>query len=389
MFSSRTNWDFRSSQLFSLLQHKRERGEKIIDLTESNPTCCRFDYDSESILKALSTERSLVYEPDPKGLLSARLAVVDFYRDQGITIEPECIILTASTSEAYSFLFRLLCNERDSVLLPKPSYPLFTYLSQLNDASARHYHLSYDGEWHIDISALEQSFSGETRALVLVHPNNPTGSFVKVQEREAICKLAQRHHAALIVDEVFESFAFEVDGRRAPSFAGNSDVLTFTLNGLSKLLGLPQMKLAWIVISGPHDVRDEAIARLEMIGDIFLSVGAPVQHALALLLKDLLPVRQQIRDRVRSNYRMLKRECPPSSSLSVLRCEGGWNAILRLPNTRSDEEWALELLRTHNVLVHPGRLFDFEQKSCLVISLLPPSEIISEGFKRILGAAKT
>ena len=389
MFSSRTNWDLRSSRLFSLLQRKRQQCEEIIDLTESNPTRCHFEYHPHTILKTLSTERSLVYEPDPKGLSSARLAVVDFYRAHGITIEPECIILTASTSEGYSFLFRLLCNERESVLVPKPSYPLFNDLCRLGDVTSRPYHLAYDGEWQVDLSTLERSFSRDTRALVLVHPNNPTGSFVKVQEREAISTLARRRHAALIVDEVFGPFAFEGDVRRAPSFAGNGEVLTFALNGLSKLLGLPQMKLAWIVVSGPPEERDEAMRRLEMVGDLFLSIGAPVQHALPSLLTDLLPVTQQIRDRVRSNYQMLRSECAPSSSVSVLHCEGGWNAVLRLPQTRSDEEWALDLLQRHNVLVHPGNLFDFEQESCLVVSLLPPSEIVSEGFKKILTAAET
>lgn len=387
MFSKRTTWDFRPSRLFELIQQKRDRGEHIIDLTESNPTRCGFSYNSRGILEALSNEDSLRYVPHPKGLLSARKAVAEFYHRQGVDVEPDYIILTASTSEAYSHLFRLLCNEREAVLLPKPGYPLFDELCQINDVSHRVYQLAYDGEWHIDLSAVEASLSADVRAMVLVHPNNPTGSFVKVKEREVLCRLARAHGAGLIVDEVFEPFGFGADGSQAPSFAGNQTALTFTLNGLSKLLGLPQMKLAWIVVSGPSAERREALQRLEIIGDLYLSVGTPVQEALPALLRDSPSMTQQIRNRVRENYVLAKKEIPANSTMSVLHCEGGWNAVLRLPSTRSDEDWALELLRNQNVLIHPGHLFHFEQRSCIVLSLLPPAEVFQEGFRRIVSKA--
>jgi hypothetical protein len=244
----------------------------------------------------------------------------------------------------------------------------------------------YDGQWHTDISALEHGFSSTTRAVVLVHPNNPTGSFFKLEEKEAVQALALGHSAALIVDEVFEPFPLEDDPLRAPSFAGNGDVPSFTLNGVSKLLGLPQMKLAWIVVSGPEKARREAIERLTMIGDIFLSVGTPVQLALPDLLHNLKSVTQEIRERVCDNHLAIRRRLQQGSGATLYHCEGGWNAIIRLPATRTDEEWSLELLQSHNVLVHPGVLFDFDRGSCLIVSLLPPSEIVCEGIERILRA---
>jgi len=387
MFSSRTNWDFQSSELFALLQEKCARGEEIIDLTEANPTRCGFQYDEHTILQALVTQESLRYSPEPKGLLSARAAVVEFYRRQGITIDPEGVFLTASTSEAYAFLFRLLCNVGDPVLLPKPSYPLFDYLCELNDVTPAHYHLMYDGQWRLDAPSLEHALSRHARALVIVHPNNPTGSFLKIPERESVTAFARRYGLALIVDEVFHTYAFDDDVRRAASFAGNEQVLTFTLNGLSKLLGLPQMKLAWLVVSGPVAERDEAIKRLEIIADTFLSVGTPVQHALPSLMSDASAITVQIRTRVHNNY-LLVAEAVTGSSLSTFRCEGGWNALLRLPGTMRDEEWALTLLRDQNVLVHPGHLFDMEQQSCVAISLLPKPEVLRQGLYRMAQVAR-
>jgi hypothetical protein len=386
LFSSRTNWDFRSSELFALLGEKRGRGEEIIDLTEANPTRCGFEYDERSILQALATQGSLTYAPDPKGLLSARMAVAEFYRRQGITIDPECVFLTASTSEAYAFLFRLLCDVGDSVLVPKPSYPLFDYLCELNDVMPAHYHLAYDGEWHLDVSSLEQAFSRGTRAVVVVHPNNPTGSFLKIPERETVATFAGRRNLPLIIDEVFNSFAFGADDRRAPSFAANERTLTFVLNGLSKLLGLPQMKLAWVVVSGPTAERDDAIKRLEIIADTFLTVATPVQVALPSLLRDTMAVTKQIGSRVQNNYRQVG-EMVVGSSVSAFQCEGGWSALLRLPSTMPDEKWALELLQNQNVLAHPGHLFDIDQRSCIVLSLLPKPGVVRQGLQRIAQVA--
>ena len=387
MFSTRTNWDFRSSELFALVQQKRVQGEEIIDLTEANPTRCGFKYDERSIREALAAKESLAYAPDPRGLPSARTAVAEFYRDQGITIDPDWVFLTSSTSEAYSYLFRLLCNVGDSVLLPKPSYPLFDYLCDLNDVAPAHYRLTYDGEWRLNTQRLEQELSRRTRALLLIHPNNPTGSFLKIAERENIEAFASHRNLPLIIDEVFSSYAFSPDARRASSFAGNKEPLTFVLNGLSKLLGLPQMKLAWMVVSGPDAERDDAINRLEIIADTYLSVGTPVQCALPTLLTHAAMMSDQIGSRVRSNYQCIA-ETVTGSSLSVYHCEGGWNALLRLPATLQDEQWAPALLKEQNVLVHPGRLFDIEQGACVVLSLLPEADIVREGVRRIVQAAQ-
>jgi alanine-synthesizing transaminase len=386
MFSTRTDWDLRPSPLFTLLQQKRSSGEKLLDLTESNPTKCGFIHPSSKLAGPDSLQRSMLYEPDPKGLLSARRAISGWYKRQNISVNPDRIILASSTSEAYSFLFRLLCDVGDVVAVPKPSYPLFEYLARLNDVLCQEYRLAYDGEWHIDLSSVDETLSSNAEALVLVHPNNPTGSFVKKEERNQI--LSRARGIPVIVDEVFSAFSFANDERRADSFAGTESTLTFTLNGLSKLLGLPQMKLAWIVVSGPDGECAEAVQRLEVLADTYLSVGTAVQLALPQLLNDPEPMTQKILARTRSNFESLRMACGAGSPATVFQCEGAWNAILRLPEKRSDEEWALELLQRSGVLTHPGHLFDIETKSCVVVSLLPEFDLFAEGIRRILGAVE-
>jgi alanine-synthesizing transaminase len=384
MFSTRTDWDLRPSPLFSLLQQKRASGEEVLDLTESNPTKCGFIYPSSKLLDADSLQRSTLYEPDPKGLLSARQAIADWYKRQNISVSPDRIILTSSTSEAYSFLFRLLCNVGDVVAVPKPSYPLFEYLARLNDVLCHEYRLAYDGEWHMDFSSVDDTLSSNAEALILVHPNNPTGSFVKKEERDRIVAEAMARRIPIIVDEVFSAFSFANDERRADSFAGIESTLTFTLNGLSKLLGLPQLKLAWIVVSGPDEECAKAVQRLEVIADTYLSVGTTVQQALPHLLSDRESMTEKILTRTRSNYESLRTACVAGSPASVLHCEGAWNAILRLPAKQSDEEWAFELLQSSGVLTHPGHLFDIETKSCIVVSLLQEVGVFTKGIRRIL-----
>ena len=388
MFSTRTDWDLRPSPLFTLLQQKRASGEKLLDLTESNPTKCGFIHHSSRLVGPESLQRSTLYEPDPKGLFSARQAIVDWYERQNISVHPDRIILASSTSEAYSFLFRLLCNVGDVVAVPKPSYPLFEYLARLNDVLCQEYRLAYDGEWHIDLSSVDDALSSNAEALVLVHPNNPTGSFLKKEERNRIVSQARARRIPIIVDEVFSAFSFADDERRADSFAGTEAMLTFTLNGLSKLLGLPQMKLAWIVVSGPDDECARAVQRLEVIADTYLSVGTAVQHAFPQLLSDPEPMTQKILTRTKINYEALRVACGAGSPATVFQCEGAWNAILRLPAKRSDEEWALELLQNSRVLTHPGHLFDIEIKSCVVVSLLPEFDLFAEGIRRILAAVE-
>jgi len=388
MFSTRTDWDLQPSPLYSLLQQKRARGEEVLDLTESNPTKCSFTHSSSTLVDAESLQCSVLYEPDPKGLLSARQAIAEWYKRQNIDLDPDRIILCSSTSEAYSFLFRLLCDVGGVVAVPKPSYPLFEYLARLNDILTHEYRLGYDGEWHIDFSSLEDALCSNAEALILVHPNNPTGSFVKKDEQTRIISEAHARNVPLIVDEVFSAFSFASDERRAGSFAATDSTLTFTMNGLSKLLGLPQMKLAWIVVSGPDEECTKAVQRLEVIADTYLSVGTVVQQMLPRLLINHEAMTEHILTRTRSNYEFLKAACADGSPATLLQCEGAWSAVLRLPEKKSDEEWAFEFLQSEGVLTHPGHLFDIEAKSCVVVSLLPEHDLFAEGIRRILGAVE-
>jgi len=388
MFSSRTNWNLTPNELSLLAAEKRKRGETILDLTESNPTRCGFLLES-LLLESLSTPQAALYDPQPRGLASARQSIAAWYAGRGTIVDPENVLLTSGTSEAYSHIFRLLCNAGDSILVPKPSYPLFDYLCRLHDIEAFHYHLRYDGEWHIDVESLHDAVSKSTRAILLVHPNNPTGSYVTNDERVKIVDFARRHELAVIVDEVFLDFALSTNERRSGSFAAERGVLTFSLNGISKLLALPQMKLAWIAVSGSEASSKEAIGRLEVIADTYLSVGTPIQLALPELLKAGPSITEKITARIRQNYRHIRSMIGESSLVSLLTTEGGWNAIVRLPNMMSDEAWALRLLKDCNVLVHPGHFFEISRNVCVVISLLPQESVFSEGIAGILQAVDT
>jgi aspartate/methionine/tyrosine aminotransferase len=385
MFSARTEWDFRPTDLTAHLADLRARGVEVIDLTESNPTRCGFDYHPHLTLDPLSTRRSLVYEPHPKGILLARRAIADFYAHQGIKVDPERIFLTAGTSEAYTFLFRLLCNGRDSVILPKPGYPLLDYLCQINDVLPRHVHLRREEGWKYDLELISVELAARSKALVLIHPNNPTGSYVRSPEREQICAMVSASHSALIVDEVFHAFDLSKN-TPAPSFASTDECLTFTLNGISKLLGLPQLKLAWIVVSGPPEEIEDALRRLEVIGDLFLSVSTPVQQALPVLLQDPAGMMEQIRSRLRKNALRLTELSNSHPAIEVALPEGGWHALITLPLARSAHDWSLHLLDVHQTLVHPGELFDFEEEGIVVVSLLQKQDIFEEGIERIADA---
>jgi alanine-synthesizing transaminase len=383
MFSSRTHWDFRPSPLHELAQNLRDAGEPIIDLTESNPTMCGFRSQPDHLTTPQSLQQSVLYEPDPRGLLFAREAIAEWYDRQQIAVNPSNVILTSGTSEAYSFLLQLLCDAGEGIAVPKPGYPLFDYLCQLSNVHSTSYRLAYDGEWHIDMQSLEEILSARTKALVLVHPNNPTGSFVKKDERMRILSMTKGSALPLVVDEVFSAFPIGQDGRRHESFAGNQETLTFTLNGLSKLAGLPQMKLAWIVVSGPVDQRTDALQRLEVIADTFLSVGTPVQHSLKWLLVNSTQMTAQICRRISQNIKQASSVFSKASPVSLFNCEGGWNAVLRLPATRSDEQWAGDLLVGSKILTYPGHLFEFELKSCIVVSLLPEPDVFAAGIQGI------
>ena len=382
MFSSRTNWERTPNRLTEALVRRRVQGKEVVDLTESNPTGCGFAAPPEVLHAALRHPKVATYEPEPRGLPEARDAVRGYYEDQGIAVEDEQILLTASTSEAYSFVLKLLAEPGDTVLSPVPSYPLIQYLADLHDVSLLSYPLIYDHGWTVDVNALEAAVTAETKALIVVSPNNPTGSFLHDAEREGLARLAAERGMALVVDEVFRDYGWRDGGRLPASTVTVEECLTFTLNGLSKVSALPQMKLGWIVVSGPPALRDEALSRLELIADTYLSVGAPAQLAARLLLELRTDVQRAILRRVRANVASLD-ELLAGSECNRLVGEGGWYAVLRVPRTRSDEQWALELLEREGVYVHPGHFFDFVDGGWLVVSLITPEEVFREGVRRI------
>lgn len=387
MFASRTDWLLNPNRLAKAMEERRKAGLSILDLTESNPTRCGFRFETEKVLGTLADPRSLMYEPDPRGLLPARQAVVAYYAERDIDLSPEQIFLTTSTSEAYSYLFRLLANPGEAILAPRPSYPLFEFLARLNDLELVPYPLSYHDGWQLDLQAMQETLERagpRVQAIVVVHPNNPTGSFVSRDELGALVAWCREHDIALIADEVFADYAWEADERRVVSHASVRDALTFTLSGLSKISALPQMKLAWIVASGPPELLQPVLARLEIIADTYLSVSTPMAHALPGLLETRMSVQPQILERVRANLRWLDEQLSPEIPVSRLKAEGGWYSVLRLPAVRSDDDWAVELLAQDGVLVHPGHFYDFGAEGHLVISLLPPPEVFQEGIRRLL-----
>jgi len=351
----------------------------------SNPTRVGLAYDAESILKALVSLDAMEYDPQPKGLRSAREAVVDYYRQhEAFNVDAESLVLTTSTSEGYWYVLRLMCNPDDEILVPRPSYPLFEFLAELADVKLVPYPLLYDHGWQIDFPSLYQAVNHRTRAVVVVHPNNPTGSYVKSEERTALNKFCCEHELALMVDEVFLDFS--IDGAPQPTFAANQEVLTFTLSGISKISALPQMKLAWIVASGPCEQVIPALARLEIIADTYLSLNAPVQLAAPVLLAQRKNIQPVLVDRLRSNLAELDRQLAAQKTCRRLEVEGGWYAVLRVPATKSDEELAIELLREQSVVVHPGHFYDFASAGYFVLSLITPPAVFREGAGRVLAA---
>jgi alanine-synthesizing transaminase len=384
MFSKRTSWKL-SPNDFTLAQREvAAAGRELLDLTASNPTRVGLNYDRETILRSLSQNDGLEYDPDPKGMLVARQAIARYYREQHhvFTVKPDDITLTASTSEAYSHIFHLLCDPDDRVLVPKPSYPLFDFLADLADVKLVPYLLIYDHGWQIDFDSLDKAVDHRTRAVIVVHPNNPTGSYVHQTELALLNAFCRAHNLACIVDEVFLDYPHDSTDRS--SFAANRDALTFTLSGLSKVSGLPQMKVAWIVNSGPADRAAEAMQGLEVIADTFLSLSAPIQLATPVLLEQRKAIQPVLLDRVRMNLTELDRQLLTSSSCHRLEVEGGWYAVLRVPVTQSDEELAIKILRGCSVLVHPGHFYDFPHDGFLVLSLITPIDEFREGVRRML-----
>jgi aspartate/methionine/tyrosine aminotransferase len=380
-FSRRLNWDQPANRLSLLIAGKRKSGAEILDLTESNPTRAGLVY-PEGLLTPLADTRGLVYEPMAQGSTEARGAVADYYRGLGVQIPLERLLLTASTSEAYSYLFQLLADPGDEILSPRPSYPLFEFLAGLSSVTIRQYPLRYDGSWHVDFDALEQAISAKTRAIVVVNPNNPTGSFLKRDELERLEEIAVSRGFAIISDEVFCDYAFVSSDNRAVTLAGERRALTFSMSGLSKVAGLPQLKLGWIVASGPGHAA--AMEALELIADTYLSVATPVQVALPSLLTSGAAVRRAISERTALNLEYLRSSLDGSAG-GVLNVEGGWYGVVQVPRTHSEEEWTLRLLEEANVVVQPGFFFDFETEAFLVLSLLTPVERFSEGVRRVRG----
>jgi len=331
-------------------------------------------------VEALADPRALRYDPQPAGALAAREAVCRYYAETGYAVEPEQVLLTASTSEAYAYLFKLLADPGDEVLVPRPSYPLFEYLASMESLRVGPYPLVYHGGWSIDCDALAAAITERTRAIVLVNPNNPTGSFVKREE----LRFLQSLEVPLVSDEVFADYAFGEDANRARSLAGITDCLAFSMSGLSKIAGLPQMKLGWIVISGPSAARAEAREKLDWIADTYLSVSTPVQQAAPRLLELGKRMQAQIAVRTRANWAWIESAISTDSPCRLLALEGGWYATLQVPRIRREEEWALELLEKDDVLVQPGYFYDFESEAFLVLSLLTKPEIFREGCGRLL-----
>jgi aspartate/methionine/tyrosine aminotransferase len=363
---------------------QRRSGRPFIDLTESNPTRAGFDYPSD-LLAPLAGARALRYEPSPCGAIDARRAIAVDYGRSGVTVPPDRIVLTASTSDAYSLLFTLLANAGDEVLVPRPSYPLLEHLTRLDLVTARPYDLDLHGSWAIDFESLERALTPRTRAVLVVSPNNPTGSFVTAGELDHLAALCAPRDIAIIADEVFADYELEPGASSAAGRAAlRRDVLSFALGGLSKSVGLPQVKLGWIAIAGPDDLVGAAIERLDFVCDTYLAVSTPVQVAAAELLERGAAIRAQILARITTNYRWLQSAVAGVPSCDVLRSEGGWYAVLQVPSLEPEEDLVVRLLTTDGVLTQPGYFFDFPRESFLVVSLLPPVPSFADGLARVL-----
>lgn len=406
MFASRTRWNTTPNRLAAALETRKQQGRPVLDLTESNPTKAGFQYDYAAIQQALADPAAATYAPHALGLAAARQAVSDYYREHGVAVPWRRVSLTTGSSEGYSHLFRLLADPGDEILSPIPSYPLLDLLADINDVRLAGYPLLYDHGWQIDLDALAAKITSRSRAIVVVTPNNPTGSVLSALQLSGLVQLACAHGLAIIADEVFADYVWrreqpagaepavaiplgEERCEPALSLAAVDDCLTFTLNGLSKIAALPQMKLGWIVVNGPEELVSAALERAEVIADTYLSVGTPVQHAASQLLKLAKPMREQLLERIRRNLRFLdsclaEETCP----CSRLRAEAGWYAVLRIPNIGSDEDWAVELLEQDGVYVHPGRFFDFTQDGYLVISLIVRPEVFKKGVRKVLARAE-
>jgi alanine-synthesizing transaminase len=384
VFSSRVPANLAPNRVTEALRARRENDDPLIDLTESNPTRAGFVYPPD-LLEPLGRARGLDYRPAPLGSMEARRAVAADYARQGVRVTPDRIVLTASTSDGYSLLFKLLADAGDEVLVPRPGYPLFDYLTRLDLVATRFYDLDLDGSWSIDFASLEGAITPRTRAVLVVSPNNPTGSFVSRDELDRLAAICGPRGIAIVADEVFADYELEAG---AAALAGRvverDDVLSFALGGLSKSVGLPQVKLGWMAIGGSDRLAADALERLELVCDTYLAVSTPVQLAAGELLERGAVVRTQIASRVVANNRALEAAVAGVPSCRLLRAEGGWYRVLRVPSLEPEEDLVVRLLN-EGVLTHPGYFFDFPQESYLVVSLLPRESWFADGVSRVLG----
>jgi alanine-synthesizing transaminase len=381
-FSARLPADLTPNRLTRAVSAMRAAGRPIVDLTLSNPTCAGFNYPPD-LLEPLADERALSYEPSAFGAPAAREAVAREYARQGVAVSADRIVLTASTSEAYSLLFKLLTDAGDDVLVPRPSYPLFDHLTQLDLLVARHYDLEYDGVWSIDVASIERAIGPRTRVLLIVSPNNPTGSFVSEDELGRLASLCTARNISIICDEVFADYDLETGAfGRAARVLRRDDVLSFSLGGLSKMVGLPQIKLGWMTAAGPAALVRAALERLELICDTYLSVATPVQVAAPRLLERGTAVRAQIQARVAANYRWLR--AAAAGACTVRHSQAGWYAIVQVPRVAAEEEIVLDLIERDGILAHPGYFYDFNREAFVVLSLLVPESTFQDGAGRVL-----
>ncbi|KJS30522.1 MAG: hypothetical protein VR64_14920 [Desulfatitalea sp. BRH_c12] len=389
MFSNRFDWLAPDNALGRLIAQKRAAGDVLLDLTQSNPTRVGLQYESDTILAALASPAAITYLPDPHGIIPARRAVAEYYRPHGAPLDPERLFLTASTSDAYALLFKLLADAGDEVLIPSPGYPLLSYLTRFEALRPIAYPLRYDDAdgWTIDMDVLEALITPRTRAVVLVNPNNPTGSYVKHHELSILDAICRRHDLALIVDEVFADYAAaDAPATRVATALDATESLCFVLNGFSKLVALPQVKLGWILLSGQAAAVHAAGQRLETLLDFYLSISTPVQHAAQTLLSSRQGIQQQINLRIAANEQFLQRQIAKTRHCRLLRREGGWYAVVDFTDTLGDEERILDLLAHTNTVVHPGYFYDFHREGFVVISLLPREEVFCKGVRHLLSA---
>lgn len=381
-YSQRLSWSFTANRFSRLIADKRKSGISLLDLTISNPTTVLAGYPHFAISRIYAGLNDFTFRPDPLGRLESRLAIVEFYKRRAISISPEQILFTGSTSEAYSFLFKLLLNPGEEVLVPAPSYPLFEYLAALDSVRIVPYRLVYDGNWFIDFMDVARQISSRTRAIVVVNPNNPTGSVLKTSEADRLFDLALQHRLPIISDEVFMDYALDETAGAVKTFIGHDAVLSFSLNGLSKSAGMPQMKLAWIAINGPEQDREIARHALELIIDTYLSVGTPVEAALPGLLEIGEVIQQEIRARIAQNWKIAN-EILNNSPAKCLHAEGGWSGIIQLPRTFSEEQWITRLVEEQAVIVQPGYFFDMPSEAYVVVNLITRTEEFVDGLRRI------